>query len=216
MTWRGTASVDILVDGFDEDVELVTWMSTDSGVTWSVVGVHEHFGGVTRNVVDRENRIWTIGGKLVYRSLDSGRTWSRLTVAKDAMDFTSDITLLHNGNPLVSTTAGRLYTSNDQGESWVEVPSDLTDTLLVVVTDDDGILYGGGQSGTVWRSSDDGRSWRAWVRIPETSSAVTGLGIGADGYLYIGTEWQGVWRANIGEIGDVPGGGRRIERIDLR
>lgn len=191
-----------------------SWISTDGGGVWELVGEHPWYGGPVGGVVDPDGRLYTVAGKIVHTSSDSGRTWSGRTVAGEPLDFVADIVIRADGTPLVVTTAGRLFSSRDGGGSWESVATDLSDTLLRLVVDRQGMLYGGGTGGIIWRSSDDGLTWHPYARIPEPVSMITTLALDHDRYLYAGTWTRGVWRVDMGEIGDVRGE-RWGERMDL-
>ena len=110
---------------------------------------------------------------VVYRSTDSGTTWTPLDVPSSSLVFTTI-------DPVTPTTvyaAGSgVYKSTDGGRSWAQSDVGLSDSAVSALVIDPAApttLYAGTRGHGVFRSTDAGASWAAF------SGGMTSLSIGA-------------------------------------
>ncbi len=123
----------------------------------------------------------------LFRSRDDGQSWEKIQGPYEGSLFG----LLPTGEPqtlLIYGLRGNLFRSTDFGDTWAQVPlqgprGPLEFALSGATRLDDGSLVLVGNSGTVLRSNDDGKTFSLFNRPDRLSlSAVTA---GANGTLII-------------------------------
>lgn len=194
----------------------VVFASNDGGETWQVRSSRESQEGVIDRIVGPSGEIWLAENTNVVVSRDSGLSWQSQKVISGGAggNFITGITLDGDGNPVVVTFQRKLYTSTNGGSSWSEIAGSPGNQLMAITTGPTGELFVGARNGTVYRSTDGGETWEPFTSIPEPTTAIRSLMIGADDYLYIGTELRGLWRVSTSGKSDV----RRVvvpEGLDL-
>lgn len=164
--------------------------SDDGGATWTVLRRDSIFPHDL--LVDRTGAIYLSGlmnGCLIARSNDRGETfrclpfpgavvWAPLRLFPDP-DRPATLWVLEERN--------RLWKTTDRGETWTEIrPVGLEHAgeprSLLIDPDHPGRLYLGTDRARhddlpqrVWRSDDDGRTWRAWGGGMPAASWITDL-----------------------------------------
>ena len=106
---------------------------------------------------------WTLSsvrGAGIWKSSDSGETWSRLA-STDNQDFyyIQSIAITNTGRIIASTNSG-LFISDNDGDSWTEVLDDFFGDIEL--TENGTIFASRGKrnvEGTVFRSVDGGDNW---------------------------------------------------------
>ena len=136
-----------------------TWVSTDSGVTWtedaSVVGGYQVAcsSDGTRMAAATSQGLWV--------SSDTGATWTQDNVP-GAGGGVSGITMSADGSKLAAcVSGGNIWTSTDSGSSWNEDTSvGATQPWYSITSSADGtVLAAVGLSSSIWTSTDSGASW---------------------------------------------------------
>ncbi|MFD5519218.1 cellulose binding domain-containing protein [Streptomyces sp. NPDC127066] len=155
--------------------------SSDRGASWQKTDLPFKLGGNMpgrgmgeRLAVDpRKNSVLYLGapsGKGLWRSTDSGVTWSQVTGFPNPGNYVQDAT----------DTSG--YASDNQGVVWVTfdestgTPGSATQTIYVGVADKDNAVY---------RSTDGGATWSRLAGQPTGYLAHKGVLDAANGYLYL-------------------------------
>ncbi|MFE1906334.1 cellulose binding domain-containing protein [Streptomyces gardneri] len=155
--------------------------SADRGATWQRADLPFKLGGNMpgrgmgeRLAVDpHKNSVLYLGapsGNGLWRSTDSGATWSKVTSFTNPGNFQQDPT----------DTSG--YNSDEQGIVWVTfdestgTPGTATRTIYVGVGDKDNAVY---------RSTDAGATWTRLAGQPTGHLAHKGVLDAANGYLYL-------------------------------
>jgi photosystem II stability/assembly factor-like uncharacterized protein len=165
------------------------YRTADDGVSWQRLPVEVTFPDVTLNPEPQPKRVTglaidpnapaeiyasiEVGGLL--RSLDDGRSWTCVTEGLYLVDDAVDLhrVVVSAVRPGAVTLIGRIGTfrSPDRGAHWMNLPVPRMTARgtycrdLVVAPDDPNTLYvaGGtafdGETGAVFVSSDDGRTW---------------------------------------------------------
>lgn len=139
---------------------LISW---DGGRTWTV-REEEPFAARQLEVLP-DGSLLGITFSRVGRSFDLGRTWDDLRGFDD--DDLRDLAVDPNG-PWYVATDTTIYRTDDEGETWLRLPSDVTDFredivdmivaengALIVTRDDRSELY----TTVMRRSTDGGQTW---------------------------------------------------------
>ncbi|WP_435228827.1 cellulose binding domain-containing protein [Streptomyces sp. Tue6028] len=155
--------------------------SSDRGASWQKADLPFKLGGNMpgrgmgeRLAVDpNRNSVLYLGapsGKGLWRSTDSGASWSQVTAFPNAGNYVQDAT----------DTSG--YASDNQGIVWVTfdestgTKGSTTQTVYVGVADKDNAVY---------RSTDGGTTWSRLAGQPTGHLAHKGVLDAANGYLYL-------------------------------
>lgn len=165
-TWTKTSlqasCISILTIGV-KFIYVGTWnsvfRSTDGGISW-------HWGELPINVVQAlavdSTGILYAGGESagpteIYKSLDSGRTWTRTPSGRL---YTRALAATRDGL-IIAATMGGLFVSSDQANSWRKLDHILTDTgFKTVAINKKGYIFAG-TCGVVIRSTDNGINWES-------------------------------------------------------
>jgi photosystem II stability/assembly factor-like uncharacterized protein len=132
----------------------------------------------------------------MYRTTNSGVTWTKLTGTSDTVNYGSVRGLCEKDGALYAGTFlqfnSTVYKSTDHGTTWLRsgtgLPSDLT-FIYGMATAGNNILAATDEG--VYYSSDDGNTWNP-SSIPNTD--IKGFGIGGI-YIYAIVESYGVYRS---------------------
>ena len=128
-----------------------------------------------------------------WRSVDSGATWLPINNGLgDTIVNSLWIDPSAPTNALAATQFGGIFRSTNLGDSWTQVSSSPTATMIQQI---DGFLYASTGVG-VQRSSDSGQTWA--IDLP-TSIPVNSIG-GGGGYLYAGLMDGSVWSKSPGSL----------------
>lgn len=137
----------------------------------------------------------------------------RLPVQSIAATAQGDVTYLTLND---SSQQSHFYRSDDEGQTWQPVGSDLDMNVQTLVAHpvNESVLYAGTAGGpmevshSIWRSKDGGQSWEPfYLNLPAspegTIPAVTAIAMDPNqsGLIYVGTDGQGVYRFEEGQIG---------------
>jgi len=116
-------------------------------------------------------------GEGIYRSVDDGNTWIRLTdqniIGNIAFNVTGDI--------FAGQDATGLYRSTDNGNGWTHLPS-APGPMSLVINSNGHIFLGNYDSHKVHRSTDNGDSWIDLLDSPNAYS----LAINSVGHIFAG------------------------------
>ncbi|MEV6194675.1 cellulose binding domain-containing protein [Streptomyces sp. NPDC051920] len=174
------AAVGTYTNGWDPTNGAVL-RSSDRGASWQKADLPFKLGGNMpgrgmgeRLAVDpNKNSVLYLGapsGKGLWRSTDSGASWSQVTAFPNAGNYVQDAT----------DTSG--YASDNQGIVWVTFDESTgtrgsaTGTVYVGVADKDNAVY---------RSTDGGATWSRLAGQPTGYLAHKGVLDAANGYLYL-------------------------------
>ncbi|MBS1519087.1 MAG: hypothetical protein JSS91_13455 [Bacteroidetes bacterium] len=157
----------VMIDSQAGDTLKGIYMSANEGATWTDVSPPENiFGnqGWYNNVIGvcpTNSNIILAGGVRLWRSINSGSTWTKITdddVHADihAIEWTSD------GNSVYIGTDGGVMKSDDQGVTFTSGLNYIPVTQYVnfdVGESNRGVIYGGSQDNGLTGTTDGGQSW---------------------------------------------------------
>ncbi|MEZ5501305.1 MAG: YCF48-related protein [Halioglobus sp.] len=131
---------------------------------------------------DGKGRVFIAGeGGVMFRSLDSGKSWESLEPFYEGSWFGTVYDAAHD-SLLVFGLRGNLYRSTDFGTSWDAVVTDNTYTLAGGNASADGQIVLAGGEGTVLLSGDGGNSFTRTVQEDRLSLS---SGISHDGRVIV-------------------------------
>ena len=133
---------------------------------------------------------WNISEMNVIREKSADDSGEEASKAEDDDDFVdsydlhlNSIALADNGKLYIAAEAGRIYRSDDSGESWVPLASPYIGSFFGVlpVTGDSVLVFG--LRGHLFRSEDAGFNWQE-IEIPTQNMLTNGI-MTADDEIYI-------------------------------
>jgi hypothetical protein len=183
---------------------------------------------VTSVIVDPDDHrmVWAgveIDG--VFRSLDSGDTWTHLKTGLYDPDIHAVTIAATRPKRLYASTAREVFTSNNLGETWQ--PLDIREKWplpyargLMVKADDPGVLFAGcgetttGEKGHVLRTTNFGESWEILPLPTQPNATVWGLAthpananrivaFSLFGEVYVSEDAGASWRKIAREFGEI-------------
>ncbi len=182
---------------FAGDVNGYAYVSSDAGVNWDGWIQIEKGASITSFAfistfvfaATKPFEAGVEGG--VYKSLDNGGTWSRVSNGlPTAADTNTNVTSLAViGNNLFAGTGHGVFLSTDYGTSWAKVNNGFTGNLVNALTVKGNELFAGTFGMGVFRSSDNGANWTHTSLITD----VTALTV-VDTNLFAGTWSSGIYR----------------------
>lgn len=166
------------------------------------------YAGVRGLRADRDGDISDSLAGGLFRSADSGRTWTRVVMPLDTLVSVDDITSLHDGTLLVLTTRRVvnlvthttsesdhvLFRSTDAGATWTEVRRDFyggperPSIERLIVTPGGRIIFPAYRRGITW-SDDAGTTWSELNDVFFDTMDVYRITLEGEQRLLIATDW---------------------------
>jgi photosystem II stability/assembly factor-like uncharacterized protein len=151
-------------DGFAVGHEETLLRTNDGGLSWQLI--HTDASGVPLlriRFIDARTGFATGGSGVLFSTTDGGTTWSRTTVTTgDGFDpHLFDIAATNDGSGrlILAGDAGRLFRSEDSGNTWHEIKSPYTGSFFGLAALGPGKLIAFGMLGHMFVSDDAGTTW---------------------------------------------------------
>jgi photosystem II stability/assembly factor-like uncharacterized protein len=143
----------------------------DGGDTWTEVPLDEAMGESLLGVTALGDGWFAAYGAFgfYFDTLDGGKTWTRRTVVDEYFEAHISQVVSANGVLWLAGEAGALARSDDDGATFVAVPSPYTGSFFGMLVGQDGSLLLFGMRGTIFRSVDAGVTWQK-VELDTTAS----------------------------------------------
>jgi len=210
----------------------------DGGKNWERMHYKPQDECPLLDVVFLDNKIgFAVGAYgLFLKTSDGGDTWSPQQISTNDFHL-NHITASNSGKLYIAAESGTIYRSDDDGESWFELPSPYRGSFFGTLPLENDVLLLFGLRGHMYRSDDAGENWQeietkteamltSGMVLRDNTTMVVGLGgtvllskdDGNTFRLYPQTDRKGiatVVEANDGTviaIGEF--GVKRIERVD--
>jgi len=124
-----------------------------------------------------------LGRDGLFRSIDSGSTWSDTTVGLSGVRVNC-LAEGQNGALYAGSYGSGVFESVDDGQSWTPINSSISSTVVdAIVVLGDGTILAATRGGGLKRSTDDGVSWS--TPLPSTGS-LTSLIVHPSGAIVVG------------------------------
>jgi photosystem II stability/assembly factor-like uncharacterized protein len=174
------------------------YRSRDGGRTWTKTALA---GQDAMNLAASEGEtVWTAGHNVFAKSTDGGATWTDVRPeGLPSLDLHGFAVDPNDPATLFAAVAGKgLYRSDDGGESFESVSSEVGGAVMALAITDDGRILAGDMEQGLLASEDGGETWRVVAE-----AAVMGLAInpadpqtivaGGPGIL-LSSDGGGTWR----------------------
>ena len=170
--------------------------STDGGSTWGQVNNGLAQTKMSALAINAKGDLFASASGILYRSINSGDTWSPLSSENSAITGVSTIAIATNGD-IYTESANGIYRSSNNGDSWESIATGFANSQArrIYVTPNGGVFVG--TSGKVYRLNDSGTAWTVLEYdinkpIYKAPMAITS---DATGVVYVGLDGGGVYRS---------------------
>jgi photosystem II stability/assembly factor-like uncharacterized protein len=132
-------------------------------------------------------------GPKLWRSTDSGRTWTEKTLGINPCCGVHSLLVKGGETVFAALGGGGVFISRDRGDSWIQANNHLTDlNIQSLGTAPDGEILAGMSNGGIFRSENDGGVW-VEVEGALIGRTVTAFATDSAGIIYAGCWGQGVF-----------------------
>ncbi len=179
------------------------YISDNRGGSWNGYGPELADAQITALAVAPHSADVLFAGAVeggIMRSVDQARSWSPGAGLPDdatVLGIAMSPTFLDDGLALAGTEAYGLFRTQDHGTTWSavdDVPSNWPINAVTVVGGADGAAIAVAGN-TLWRSEDDGATWKRVRLRGARSASLLALATGADGVVLAGVNGAGVIRS---------------------
>lgn len=176
--------------------------STNRGINWtaSSLQISEFFSWYYAITIDRNGEVYASLNENIYRSLDSGKTWTFLS--RPGCDIL-DIVINPQGHIFLCAFGCHILRSTDHGLNWVDLQGPDAYTQALTIDRNDNLFCG--TFLRIYKSTNNGNNWTN-IGEYETYS----IAVDSAGNIFAGT-WEGIYKStnngttwqNIGPINNL-------------
>ena len=134
----------------------------------------------------------------VYRSSDNGSNWTAVNNGLSNLTVCSLVVI--ENNIFAGTLGGGVLVSVNNGESWFDVNGGLTNQNIRPLAVIENNIFAGTLGGGVFLSVNTATSWNAVNSGLNQNAHIYSLVV-RDGFVFAGTNGNGVWRRPLSEMG---------------
>ena len=170
-------------------------LSKDKGKTWRTITENSEIDLCAMGVDSRDNLYLIQRGKgKIIKSTDNGENWTYFCdVDKSEYYYAIHFNLYDD---IFVQTYELLLRSTDKGVSWRNINHSVKFNEIFIT--ESGAIFALGTNNeyeqSLYISNDNGNNWKKIHRF-DSSLAIQDIVLDEDGYLYFGTEGNGVWRS---------------------
>ena len=185
---NGSLFLAIGSDGFPSNTYV--YRSTDGGNNWTISFIEPSLY-IFCISSDQTGNIYLGTSAGIYKSSDDGNNWAKYGAY---IKYVEGLAFNANGHVFVSKSEA-VYRSTDDGASWIRLPELIGIKTLAIKND--GTIFAGGETpdGGIWRSTDNGDSWKYVspknTKVKKGSTAF----IDSNGDIYFPTYGEGVLKS---------------------
>ncbi len=175
--------------GFAVGADSLILRTRDGGTSWEQVHLAPEWRQPLFDVLflDGDSALAVGAYGLILRTDDGGDSWTQEAIGEDDWHLNMLVKGADDGATLFAAAeAGRLYRFRLGEDQWEELPSPYKGSFFGILPLQNQSLIAYGLRGNMFRSDDDGQSWR---RI-ETGSQALLMGGGAVGGRHVGCRGQ--------------------------
>ena len=139
--------------------------STDGGTTWTDVNPNLPPDLYRRVIAPGDGNLYVAGSAFLLRSVDVGEHWQVLEFS-EADEAITDLSFPDQHHGFISTLAGNIYRTSDQGQSWkhsgaVEIQSRMYDrnNISSLAFGDSLVGFAGDTRGKLYQTTSGGQDW---------------------------------------------------------
>ncbi|MEM7027329.1 MAG: YCF48-related protein [Pseudomonadota bacterium] len=149
---------------------------------------------------------WAVGHhNIILKTIDGAKNWNRQYFTADDEAPLLDIYFFDESNGIAIGAYGLLLRTTDGGNNWQEDylqhPSGFDPHLNAITSSPAGILFIVGESGSIFRSNDNGESWQS-IDSPYHGSLFGALSISEQSIIIFGLQGQLFKSMDAGETWD--------------
>lgn len=177
------------------------WRSVNTADSWRSIntGLPEEFLRIKAIAIHPNGDIFVgTGSQGVFRSMDNGDSWHSFNIGLPDPTRVGALVVHENGDLLLGDGSGAgMYRYNQDGDAWLRISSGLGEEPRVwfIYTGDSGDIFVGLSGTGLFRSVDNGDTWRSTER-GLTDTRVRSLVVQEDGDVFAGTDRAGVFRSS--------------------
>lgn len=177
--------------------DYLIYRSTNNGSTWSIMDTEGSYQCL-RGVIAFAGNTVLVGtsGCTILRSTNNGVSWTELT--DGMLGVRSNVITQSASGRLLAGGYGIVYTSDDEGATWIRRTNDFSSLPVYALTCDSiGTIFAGTWADTVYRSTDNGVNW-SWAGNGMTDEYVMSLAANSRDQLFAGTYFGGAFKSTDG------------------
>ncbi len=169
----------------------LAYRSTDNGNSWTRIanGLTDYTIGML--ATDKLNNLFLHdGAERLFKSSDNGASWQRVGAEMANMplyDFA-----FNSKNHLFIIAGQKVFRSLNNGDTWVELSTGLTE-LSALAIDASDYIFLGTDNGRIARSTNNGLSWQD-VSNGLDGTAINKIACHPSGSIFAGTRGKGIYR----------------------
>jgi photosystem II stability/assembly factor-like uncharacterized protein len=166
--------------------------TTNNGTTWNTAPEGQVFSAIAANA---RGAVFARSRSNLLRSINGGATWDTLQLHTDQYFYKPPLTVATNGylyTRITVPTTDKLVRSTDNGETWSNLDSTMTNGIVSLACNASNHIFGGRADGTI-RSTDHGTTWTSAMF---TKGLVISLATEGTTDVFAGTDSGKVYRSS--------------------
>lgn len=170
------------------------YTSSDNGNNWSIA--FESPSKIMTVVVDNDGRIYAQSDSIIYRSTTNAKEWEKFNVPKIQINYMPPPICIDMRGWLYAASLDGVIRSTNYGESWHQFEYGISSSNPGIFSiDNNGNVILRGAGTTVYRLSNSIDGWEElFTKVSHWGTVITTLGISPEGYVFAGTQDDGLYK----------------------